>query len=188
MINRLNEKLAEFEFFSPNQQGFTKQKSTQTATEKVLNEVKNCKKRKTKFAVLIALDISSAFDKLNWMHVLRNLEKTGIDGCYLEAVRQLLIEREIKYDTGSETLSRMCEVGCPQGGRASPGLWLIGMNDMLTNLTRNKVKNTAFADDLALTIGANSLEKLKKKFESAIGSIEEWRRSAGLKLSAENST
>ena len=46
MINRLNEKLAEFEFFSPNQQGFTKQKSTQTATEKVLNEVKNCKKRK----------------------------------------------------------------------------------------------------------------------------------------------
>ena len=172
LINRLNEKLAETKFFSPNQHGFTKQKSTQTAIEKVLNEVKNCKKRKTNFAVLIALDISSAFDKLNWMHVLRNLEKTGIDGCYLEAVRQLLIEREIKYDTGSETLSRMCEVGCPQGGRASPGLWLIGMNDMLTNLTRNR----------------NSLKKLKKKFESAIGSIEEWRRSAGLKLSAENST
>lgn len=187
LIRRINDKLDDLKFFSPNQHGFTKQKSTSTAIKVVIDQMKKIKKDKTKYAIVVALDISSAFDRLNWNHLMKNLERTSMDGCYLEAVRQLLIDREIQYETGAGTLRRKSEIGCPQGGRASPGLWRIGMNDMLVNLTKNKILNVAFADDLALIIKANTLKRITKKFGDAINIIEQWCESAGLKLSVEKS-
>jgi hypothetical protein len=40
-------------------------------------------------------------------------------------------------------------IGCPQGGRASPFLWRIGMNSLLKKMEKvNGIKAIAYADDL----------------------------------------
>lgn len=187
LISRINDELNRRSFISPTQHGFTKSKSTDSAIEELKKKMKGIKKRKVKYAIILALDISSAFDRINWNHLIRNLQKAGCEGCFAEAARQLLTDREILYDDGKRNRKRTTNIGVPQGGRASPGLWNLGMTDLLLNLTKNKIFNIAFADDLAVVLEARSLKELRKKFETATKVIENWCRGAELKLSAEKS-
>lgn len=187
LIRRISDELKRRQFASDNQHGFIKGKSTSTAIEKLTKRIRSIKKRKPKYAILLALDISSAFDRINWLHLIRNLEKAGCEGCFIEAVRQLLIDREVLYDDGRRTRVRTSNVGVPQGGRASPGLWCLGMTDLLLNLTKNNIFNIAFADDLAIVLEGRSMNELQKTFEGAVLVIENWCRSAGLRLSVEKS-
>lgn len=80
------------------------------------------KKKKTKYAAVVALGISGAFDKIKWMHIIRNVVKTGAQGCYTRAIRQLVTKRRVQYRFVNGQMGREATMGCPQGGRASPGL------------------------------------------------------------------
>ena len=122
LISRVNDELERRDYFSDNQHGFTRGKSTRTAVEQLLKEMKRARKRKrtTKFCIVVAMDISSAFDRLGWHHIIQNAAKAGLGGSHIEAVRQLLINRQVQYDNGERLLTRDPNMGCPQGGRASP--------------------------------------------------------------------
>ena len=70
-----------------------------------------------------------------------------------------------------------------QGGRASPLLYRIGANDLLTGL--NAVKNTrptAYADDTAIVTSGNSEEELKTNVKAAMRAVSEWAGRAEIKL------
>ena len=185
MMTRINEQLDQRNFFSDKQHGFTKEKSTRTAVEQLLKAMKGVKKRKIKYALLLATDFSSAFDRLDWNFVVKAVEMAGLNGSHVEAVRQLLIDRQVQFDTGDQTLNREPNMGCPQGGRASPGLWRLAINEVLKKLTKNHICNVAYADDLAVLLQAKTLKALKKRFKETMQVISGWCERAGLKLSVE---
>ena len=65
-------------------------------------------------------------------------------------------------------------MGCLQGGRASPGLWIIGMNGLLQNLEKDQHFNVAFADDLTLIVNGCTHREIEEKFNQVIKIIGEW--------------
>ena len=72
----------------------------------------------------------------------------------------------------------------PQGGKASPELWKIGMNGMMRNLGKCSL---AYADDLGLVLPSNTKIGLKKKIEEALNVINVWCESTGLSMSSPKS-
>ena len=114
---------------------------------------------------MLALDISGTFDNLNWAHVVKNATKSGINGCFIRALKEILIDRETEFDTSIRAVRRISKIGCPQDGKASPTIWLIAMNDLLIKLEKANIKSTAFADDLSIVLKAKSVNELKIKVE-----------------------
>lgn len=96
MIDRVNSELESRNFFNKNQHGFRKAKSTILAATELIKQIKKAKRRR--FAIVLALDISSTFERMGWMHVLKNVEKAGARRCYLQTIKQLLIGRRVEYD------------------------------------------------------------------------------------------
>ena len=183
LIDRINWELEQRSFFDESQHGFRRSKSTVTAANELIGQMRMA--RKKNFAVVLALDISSAFDRVGWMHMLKNVEKAGVRRCYLQAIRQLLIRRRVEYDAEDRTFRRESRVGAPQGGRASPSLWVYAMNDLLANLNLiDNVKAIAYADDLTLIIREHRHYKLDQKIRQCLNVVEQWCQSAGLKVSA----
>ncbi|MGF1948916.1 reverse transcriptase domain-containing protein, partial [Enterococcus gallinarum] len=77
----------------------------------------------------------------------------------LKRLQSLICGRKIQLE--QQTLNS--ERGTPQGGRASPLLYRIGSNDLLTKIKQViGVRPTAYADDTTLVIGADSLRELEE--------------------------
>lgn len=69
------------------------------------------------------------------------------------------------------------------GGKASSGLWTIGMNDLLKKLDQNKgLVPCAFADDLAALTSGSTIKEIQTKVEELIRAVGEWCKQAEFKL------
>ena len=78
------------------------------------------------------------------------------------------------------------ERGTPQGGRASPLLYRIGSNDLLTKL--NQVKGicaTAYADDTAIVASGDTKQELESNVRAAIAAVSDWAKTAEIKLNTD---
>jgi retron-type reverse transcriptase len=106
--SRIEEGLQRINYFSTNQFGFSKGKSTVNAIDQLVNNIKKVKKHK--YAIVIAFDASSAFDTLSWCKVINNLIKTNVDTSFLKMIQSLLIERQIDLDN----VIYKTETGCRQ--------------------------------------------------------------------------
>lgn len=153
----IERELTRLNFFEPNQFGFRTGASTIQAIEKVVKEVRSS--RKKKFAVMIALDFSGAFDSMSWNVIMRNAIRANLDLTYLKMMQSLLCDRKIMLENRTMNSQR----GTPQGERASPFLYRVGANSLLTNLNKlNGVRTTAFADDTALIVRGDSEKELER--------------------------
>lgn len=71
-INRIEDKLNNISYFDQNQFGFTKSKSTIDALDHLHKLISKRIKLK-KFVLAISIDISGAFDSINWNIIINNL-------------------------------------------------------------------------------------------------------------------
>jgi retron-type reverse transcriptase len=114
--------------------------------------------------------------------VINNLLRSGINNSIIKMVQSMLINRVVELDNKMIKTTK----GTPQGGRASPLLWRIGLNNLLDKLEKeNRVKATAFADDLVVVIYENGKKEFDKKVNVIIGLIYEWGNESEVKLNAE---
>lgn len=133
------------------------------------------------------LDISGAFDSIKWSHIIKNLKKAQMSSEIIKAAKELLSEREVRYESSIGLLKRTSQIGCPQGGKASPTLWNIGMNDLLINLNSLNIFNLAYADDLIMIIESNYEITVEISIIEALRAIDKWCASTGLSLSTQKS-
>lgn len=185
LIDRIRKELNRRSFFNDNQFGFTTGKSTAKAIEKINKAIKV--ESSVRYSLVLAIDISGAFDNLKFDHVIKNLIRSGVDNCYLLAMRQLLNNREIIFESSRESFKRRTKIGCPQGGKASPCIWLIGMNDLLNDLDKLEIMSLAFADDLIMILNGKSIKEVEKRISSVLTCINDWCKRAGLKINADKS-
>ena len=183
-IERIRTELERRNFFDSEQHGFTAGKSTSSAANKVVNEIKQLKRRYN-YVMAVAVDISGAFDNVDWYHMVKNALKAGVQNDCIELLRQLLIDREVVFEAQDCTRTRFTSKGCPQGGTASPTLWLIAMNDLLEKLNELDLKKTAYADDLVMLIYGNRKGEIETTIRNAMRLIENWCDSTILELSAD---
>ena len=176
-ISRIEDDLEFRNFFNKNQFGFKKGRSTADAIEQVVNILKK-KKSNRKLKLVIAVDISGAFDSINWSVIINNVINAGSPNPVVNACENILVDRCVLVDDLKTKSSR----GCPQGGRASPILWKIGMNSLLDKLEEKKVEFVAYADDLILVLEEESTSDLQKKLSYVMNLINDWCATAELKI------
>lgn len=95
------------------------------------------------------------------------------------ACQSLLTGRKILFGGKAHRAVR----GCPQGGKASPTLWSIAINDLLIRLAKQKnVTVVGYADGIGLLLSANRLRDLQSLLDDAWKIMKSWCREAQLEL------
>ena len=187
LINRIQERLRLNHYYSDAQHGFTKNKNTTSATNQLIDHMKNAKRQL--YGILISIDFTSAFDTLEWNKIIKNITNARLDESELAAAKELLMNRTVTYDDGCRRIRRNTETGCPQGSCASPELWLAGVNDLLKLLSMQaNTEVIAFADDVCIVLIERNKKRFKKLINCTFEIINEWCAGSGVQLNLEKTT
>ena len=154
------------------QYGFRQGKNTTDALEDL---VEICKRTKQKIAIIILIDIASAFDELWWPHVLSCLGKMGCSGEVYRTVQDYFRDREIILVDGVNTHKREQERGCPQGSILGPTLWNIAFDGLIRQIsTVEGCTPIAYADDLTVAVEGESMEKIEGVAQQCMREVYGW--------------
>lgn len=157
MYNRIYPFCEKFKIFDENQNGFRKNRSTMLAIFKYIQEALNILNNK-KYGIGILLDMTKAYDKIQYHILLNKLHAVGIRGIAYEWFKSYLQNRqhivETKYfDHKTRQISnissdtRIINHSIPQGSVLGCILFLIYINDLPKSINQTCV---LFADDISL--------------------------------------
>ena len=173
----LNNKISSSQF------GFTRQKSTLDACERVIEEIDEIIKEKS-VPLLVSFDIQGAFDSAAWYLIIKKLKVMNSPAYLVNMISSYLNKR--KNQLLGTTLKFEIKQGCPQGSCLGPTLWNVLINDLLESKIPRNVFSQAFADDL-ITISrfkANDYQNFKTTTENVIRSIFNWGEKNHLKFNS----
>ena len=151
MFTQLYSYLNAHNLLSEQQYGFRSQHSTELACVKLVDyittEMDNIKKIKTPTAIF--LDLSKAFDTLNFNILLNKLQYYGIHGIAFSLIKSYLTNR-FQYVQFENSESDLLEIktGIPQGSILGPLFFSIMINDLVKS--SNKFKFLMYADDTTI--------------------------------------
>ena len=150
--------------FSKSKHGFVKGKSTTTAIFEYLEHVlKSLDDRE--LIIVLFLDLSKAFDCLDFEILITKLYRCGIRGLPLRLIENYLHNRKqyvslITQDGEIRSDLRDVNIGIPQGLILGPLFFLIYVNDLV--ITNKDSFLVQFADNTSLAIkGKNSSDLIK---------------------------
>lgn len=169
---RLLKYLNNFSFFSKNQFGFTKGKSTDDALLNVCNQIYSSINDNKKTTGLF-IDFKNAFDLVNHNILLMKLEAVGVRGVALDWFTSFLSNRRQSVRVGG-CLSSSLQVraGVPQGSVLSATCFLVFINDLLETPFNGSVN--AFADDVAFFYSHGNVHVIKQQIDEDITFLRNW--------------
>jgi hypothetical protein len=77
--------------------------------------------------------------------------------------------------------------GCPQGSCCGPGFWNIQYNSLLNLRYTNHTKTVAFAEDLVITIKADSIRVAENIVNVELSKISEWTKDNKIRFNEQKS-
>jgi retron-type reverse transcriptase len=162
MAQRLSGLAEQHKLLPDTQMGNRKNRSTEIALELLVEQIHTIWGSKKHVATVLSLDISGAFDTVNHIRLLDNLQKKQIPLWFVRTIRSFLTERSttIVVD-GEESASRQLPAGVPQGSPLSPILFLFYNGPLLEalNLPELRLSAIGFANDInLLTYGKSTAE------------------------------
>lgn len=159
-------------FLSPYQFGFIKKKSTEDALITVSDKIYSNLNQKNKITGLF-IDFRKAFDLVDHSILMNKLETIGIRGVALSWFTSYLTGRTQRVRVG-DSLSDplLIRSGVPQGAVLSANLFLIFINDLLTQPLFGTIN--AFADDLAIFYFKNNVQEIWDCIVSDLKLIRSW--------------
>ena len=171
--------------FNPVQSAYRKYHSTETALLKILEDIYGAMD-KGRATVLVALDMSAAFDTIDHDVLLRRLRNTfGIAGACLDWLASYLNQREsfVRYGSGRSLTSR-CTVGVPQGSSLGPLLFTLFIAPLAQVTDSFGVHHHQYADDTQLYIFVNKRDPSVDipVLERCTDAIYDWLSHNGLAL------
>ena len=183
IAEHLTRHLEEHHLLSPQQYGFRKGRS---ASDLLLLLAKTWHDAldSGRPSLVIALDISGAFDRVWHKGLLAKLEQRGVAGHLLELFSSYLQHRSLRVVVGGcASTAFPIEASVPQGSILGPILWNIYFNDLLSSLP----VASAYADDCTLSYSYNR-EEAAEVIEATnrhLSDIMAWGRRWQVKFAAE---
>ena len=144
----MSDHLAKYDLHDPLQSAYRAGHCTETALIKVLNDIRSGVDN-VDVALLILLDLSSAFDTIDHNILLKRLNlEFGIRGTALDWVRSYLTDRShtvVINDTSSAPVELEC--GVPQGSVLGPILFTLSDRPLGNINHKHNLQHHLYADD-----------------------------------------
>ncbi len=180
MYNRLTKFLIDNDILYKFQFGFRKDHSTNLALLEITDTIyKNLDDGNFIFSLYV--DLSKAFDTVNFEILFHKLEHYGIRGQELDWFKSYVSKRSQSVEINnsiSEPLETIC--GVPQGSNLGPLLFLIYIND-LPNAS-DILNFRLFADDTKIYFISDSLYEIQDKIDTEFPKVSDWFNSNKLSL------
>jgi Reverse transcriptase (RNA-dependent DNA polymerase)/Endonuclease/Exonuclease/phosphatase family len=172
--NRIRPHISSCTNFSPFQSAYRPGYSTETATLRISNDLLSAVDDGAA-TVLVALDLSSAFDCVSHSKLLRRLrDDFGISGCVLDWTASYLSGRTQRIaveDAFSETT--VSSAGVPQGSVLGPLLFTAYVAPIGRVIDEYGVSFHSYADDISLYISLG-LDFAVQRIEKCTSAVSEW--------------
>ena len=182
----VHEKLSSYieknSLMGPEQHGFRKNRSTQSALTILTDSIKlSCDSRKMTGCVFF--DFSKAFDLVNHKLWVQKLSLLGISGPNLSWIQSYLANRKlvVKHEDNMSPPYETCR-GIPQGSILGPLLFCIYVNDITNSF--DKAKCLLYADDLATYYSDEDEAKVTSVLQEEIDTFEQWCEANSLTINA----
>lgn len=166
--NRLQEELGRKGGLHPSQFSYQKGKSTIQAIEEAIETVREYN---SKWCALVAIDVKNAFNTASHSTIISKLRERKMSKYLINIISSYLRHRKIKI-TNEHSIE--ANAGVPQGSVLGPILWNILYDDVLSLELSKDSKCIAFADDLALIVGAQTDNNLIERVNESLERISAW--------------
>lgn len=140
-----------------------------------------------RLCAVITVDVQNAFNSASWQIILENLRRRGIEESLISVIASYLSQRKIILEAEDETKTVEISSGVPQGSVLGPTLWNILYDDLLKLEQPEGVTLIGFADDIAMTVVAETEHILMYKADTALQRVAEWLEARQLKLAPDKS-
>lgn len=137
------------------------------------------KTTKRRWKILVALDIKNAFNSASWK-IIEAMKRKEILTYLIALVESYLYDRKIKW---GKDLQKEMTIGVPQGSVLGPTLWKMLYEEILNiQFEDDEIKTIAYADDLALYVESNDINRLKQMGNEALNNLKIWLEENELSL------
>jgi len=140
---------------SCDQHGFVEGRSTVSAISECMKWIDT---RVEKLVMGVFLDISGAFDNLDWLTLMEDMRVLGASTETVSMIMSYLERRRAVLTLEKSTASVALTRGCPQGSQLGPVLWKMSMDSALKVNRSDRVKLVAYADDLVVLCAGKKWE------------------------------
>ena len=162
---------------NPFQSAYKKHHSTESALLCILDDLYR-EMDNSKLSLLIALDMSAAFDTIDHPILLKRLlERFGVGNLCLEWFESYLTNRhQFVYISGTSSPIVQCPCGVPQGSVLGPLLFSLYVSPMTEVIDSSGFRFHQYADDTQLYIPftANNLAIGLKELEDCTLALRDW--------------
>ena len=189
VARRMHSYLDSHDLLNPFQSAYRRHHSTETALLRVHNDLVSDIGNK-KMAVLLLLDLSSAFDTVDHQILLDRLQnRYGINANALAWFRAYLKDRSRYVSVmGSNSASVMLTTGVPQGSVLGPILFSLYVGPLYDITQLHGIRAHFYADDTQLYIAIDpklDMSSSLKRVELCLLHIKKWMKRNFLKLNDE---
>ncbi|KAH9416497.1 hypothetical protein DERP_014546 [Dermatophagoides pteronyssinus] len=132
------------------------------------------------FAFMVSLDIKGAFDSARYDIILQRLRNFEIPPNIYAVIVDYFKDRIVELPLLNVMVSKRVTGGCPQGGKISPLLWNVLLDDLLKLPLPSNCFLQAYADDTILFCEHRSIENCAFLTNNALQIIEQWGLNNGL--------
>ena len=185
IYNRLYDFLCTNSLLNESQYGFLKNVSTEMAVIDLHDYLINVFNKKL-HTIGVFLDLSKAFDTIDFSILLSKLHNYGIRGLPLQWFKSYLYDRT-QYVSFNNVLSDPSDILCgvPQGSILGPLLFLLYVNDL--PYCSDKLKFILFADDTNILFSSNDITSLYSNLNIELAKVSNWFKCNKLVINADKS-
>ena len=152
---------------------FLPQKSAELALNSIVSKINDLYDRNN-FGFVVSLDISGAFDAARYDIILGSLRRFSVPPNIYAIIVDYFCDRLVELPLMDHTSSKIATGGTPQGGKISPLLWNVLLDDLLKLSLPTGCFLQAYADDCLLICEHRDIEICATLTNNVLAMISDW--------------